>query len=110
MLTITGPTEPYELPIVHSLTMTWRSFMKTISMALLGAAALAMTAGTASAAVVCNDDGDCWRVRGRPNYGPGVQLRTYGDDWKGDRGRKHRWREPGQGHGYYRNGAWIVIR
>ena len=43
--------------------------MKAIGMALLGAAALAMTAGTASAAVVCNDDGDCWRVRGRPNYG-----------------------------------------
>lgn len=82
--------------------------MKTIGMALIGAAALAMTAGTASAAVVCNDDGDCWRVRGRPNYGPGVHLRIYGDDWRGD--GRHRWREPGRGHGYYRNGAWIVIR
>ena len=54
--------------------------MKTLGMALLGAAALAMTAGTASAAVVCNDDGDCWRVRGRPTYGPGVQLRIYDDN------------------------------
>src|SRR4029078_3574332 len=56
MLKITGPTEPYELPIVHSLTMTWRSFMKTISMALLGAAALPMTAGTSSPAWGCERD------------------------------------------------------
>jgi hypothetical protein len=84
--------------------------MKTLGMALLGAAALAMTAGTASAAVVCNDDGDCWRVRGRPTYGPGVQLRIYEDNWKGEPGFKFRWREPGHGHGYYRRGTWVEIR
>ena len=80
--------------------------MKAIGMALLGAAALAMTAGTASAAVACNDDGDCWRVRGRPAYDPGVQLRIYEDNWKGERGFKFRWRAPGRGHGYYRKGTW----
>jgi hypothetical protein len=84
--------------------------MNIIGKAFFGAAILAVTAGSASAAVVCNDEGDCWRVRGRPTYGPGVHLRIYGDDWKGDRGGRHHWREPGRGHGYYRNGAWIVIR
>ena len=44
--------------------------MRLLSKALFSAAVLAMTAGTASAAVVCNDEGDCWRVRGRPTYGP----------------------------------------
>ena len=83
--------------------------MKALGMALMGAAALAITAGSASAAVVCNDEGDCWRERGRPAYGPGVQLRIYDDNWKGD-GVKVRWREPGRGHGYYRNGAWVEIR
>lgn len=29
-----------------------------------------MTASEASAAVVCNRDGDCWKVRGRPAYKP----------------------------------------
>jgi hypothetical protein len=84
--------------------------MNIIGKALFGAAVLAMTAGTASAAVVCNDEGDCWRVKGRPTYGPGIQLKIYGDDWKGEPGGKYRFREPGQGHGYYRNGAWIVIK
>ena len=83
--------------------------MNLMSKALFGVALLAMTAGSASAAVVCNDEGDCWRVKGRPAYGPGVQLRIYEDNWKGD-GVKFRWREPGRGHGYYRNGAWIEIR
>jgi hypothetical protein len=41
---------------------------------------------------------------------PGVQLRIYGDDWKGEPGVKFRWREPGHGHGYWRNGAWVVIK
>ena len=40
--------------------------MNTIGKAILGAAVLAMTAGAASAAVVCNDEGDCWRVSGAP--------------------------------------------
>jgi len=75
---------------------------------LLAATALTLTAGAASAAVVCEDEGDCWRVSGRPNYGPNLHLKFYGDDWKGDRG--HRFREPGRGHGYYRNGAWIELR
>jgi hypothetical protein len=36
--------------------------------------------------------------------------RSTGDDWKGEPGGKYRFREPGQGHGYYRNGAWVVIK
>ena len=40
--------------------------MKALSKAfLIGAGALALTASAASAAIVCNDEGDCWRVRGR---------------------------------------------
>lgn len=84
--------------------------MHALGKALLGAAALAMTAGTASAAVVCNDDGDCWRVRGRPAYGPELRLNIHPDNWRWERSDRYRWREPGRGHGYWRNGAWIVIR
>jgi len=37
--------------------------MKAINKALfIGATALTLTATAASAAVVCNDDGDCWHV------------------------------------------------
>jgi hypothetical protein len=85
--------------------------MNAFSKALvIAAGALTVSAGAASAAVVCNSDGDCWRVRGRPSYGPELGLRIYGDDWHWRRGEKYRWREPGRGHGYYRDGAWITIR
>ncbi len=84
--------------------------MNALSKALLaGAAVLTLSAGAASAAVVCNSEGDCWRVRGRPHYGPELGLRIYGDDWRWRRGEHYRWREH-RGHGYWRNGVWIDIR
>ena len=84
--------------------------MNTIGKAILGAAVLAMTAGAASAAVVCNDEGDCWRVTGEPRYEPGLKLRIMKDDWKWKEGDNYRWREPGRGHGHWRNGVWIEIK
>ena len=78
---------------------------------LVGASALALSAANASAEIVCNEDGDCWHVRERPVYQPELKLHIYGDDWKwsdGDRDR-YRWREH-EGHGYWRDGAWIDIR
>ena len=41
---------------------------------LFGCLALASTA--ASAAVVCNDEGDCWRTKERLAYPPDVSQRT----------------------------------
>ena len=62
-------------------------------------------ATTASAAVVCNDEGDCWKVKKKHTYPSGVNLRIYGDDWVPGEG--YRWREAGEGPGYYRGGVWI---
>lgn len=92
--------------------------MRAMSKALFTAAgALFVSAGTlpvsttpSEAAVVCNRDGDCWRVRGRPAYRPDFGLRVYGDNWRWRRGENYRWRNSGRGHGYYRDGAWITIR
>lgn len=76
-----------------------------VSVAFLGL--LALTATNASAAVVCNDEGDCWRVKERPKYPPGVNVQIYEDDWKWPEGGKYRWRDPGPGPGYWRGGVWI---
>ena len=85
--------------------------MKVITRALLvSAATLAMTAGAASAAVVCNEEGDCWRVKEQRNYEPSLKLRVMPDDWKWKDGEKYRWRDSGKGHGHYRNGVWIEIK
>ena len=75
-----------------------------LSAAFLGL--LAMTATGASAAVVCNDEGDCWKVKEKYNYPPDVRLHVYDDDWKWE-GDKYRWRDPGPGRGYWRGGVWI---
>ena len=77
---------------------------------LIGAGALALTATAASAAVGCNDEGECWRVRGRPAYGPDLRLSIHPDHWSWSRHDHYRWREPGRGHGYWRGGNWVVIR
>ena len=69
--------------------------------AMACAAALALTATASSAAVICNDEGDCWRVKEHRDYDPGLKLRVYDDNWKWKDGEKYRWREPGAGHGYY---------
>jgi hypothetical protein len=64
---------------------------------------------TVSAAVVCNEEGDCWRVREERNYEPSLKLRVMQpDDWRWKEGERYRWREPGRGHGYFRDGVWIV--
>ena len=82
-------------------------------MKYLGAAALAVL-GTlalstgASAAIVCNEDGDCWKVKERHKYPPDVQLRVYEDDWTIDE-KKYKWRDPGEKRGYWRRGVWITF-
>ena len=85
--------------------------MRPLGKTILGAAAaLPFTASLASAAVVCNDEGDCWRVKEQRNYEPSLKLRILPDDWKWKENEKYRWRDSGTGHGYYRGGTWIEIK
>ena len=82
-----------------------------ISIALLtGAAILGFAATAASAAVICNDEGDCWRVREERRYEPSLRLRVMPDDWRWKEGENYRWREPGRSHGYWRQGVWVEIK
>ena len=50
-------------------------------------AVLALSATAASAAVVCNDEGDCWRVKERRDYGPDLKLPIYETIGSGTRSR-----------------------
>jgi hypothetical protein len=78
-------------------------YLVTATFALLGILALS---GGASAAVVCNDEGDCWRTKEKYTYPPDVRLNVYEDDYVIDE-KKYRLREPGAGRGYWRGGVWI---
>ena len=56
--------------------------MKYFGSAIIGlACSIALTTG-ASAAVVCNDEGDCWKVKDKHKYPPEVNVEIYDDDWK----------------------------
>jgi hypothetical protein len=83
--------------------------MSWIKISTLAAGAFALLSIPASAAVVCNEEGDCWRVKERYDYKPEFGVRVYGDDWKwsdADRS-KYRWRDAGKGRGYWSKGLWI---
>ena len=46
---------------------------------------LVVGATTASAAVVCNGEGDCWRTKERYTYPPvWLGVRVYSDHWSWD--------------------------
>ena len=83
--------------------------MKLINMAIVATASLVIGATGASAAVVCNEEGDCWRVKKRVEYKPELRLRIYEDDWKWKEGENYRWREARHDRGYWRGGVWIDL-
>ncbi len=86
---------------------------KLVLSALIGAGALAASASTASAYVVCNRDGDCWHTDTRYRY-PGVGFTYHPDDWYFHR----TWRDNDRDHwrsdyhrerGYWRGGVWVTF-
>lgn len=72
--------------------------------AFMGASLLTLSAGDTSAAVVCNDEGDCWHTGVRHEYPAGAGVVIHEDDWTP--GERHRWREH-EGRGYWRGGNWV---
>jgi hypothetical protein len=81
--------------------------------ALIGAGALALTATTASAYVVCNGEGDCWHTDHRYHYDPALNLQWHPDDWYFHRDwaadHDHHWREYHDGRGYWKGGLWVTL-
>jgi hypothetical protein len=84
--------------------------MKSLSIALLTAvSALAINSVGATAAVVCNEEGDCWKTKEKYEYKPEFKVKIYDDNWKWDKKEenKYRWRESKEGRGYWQKGVWI---
>ena len=78
---------------------------KTILGATLGASVLALTAASASAAVVCSGN-VCWHTRDAYEYPRESRVVVHPDDWRWGRHEHYRWREH-EGRGYWRSGRWI---
>ena len=75
--------------------------------AAFGGAALALTATSASAYIVCNpNDGVCWHTHRQYAYAPEYGVVVHPDGWAWGPGEHYVWREH-PGRGYWRGGVWI---
>jgi hypothetical protein len=73
--------------------------------ALMGVSAVALISTSASAEIVCNDEGDCWHVHTEYHYRPEFGLVIHPDDWKWKEGDRYHWREH-EGRGYWKGDTW----
>ena len=78
------------------------SVMKMLLGATAGAAILASSAITASAAVVCSGN-VCWHTQERFTYPPSAGVVIHEDDWRAGPGITFRERE---GRGYWNADKW----
>ena len=76
--------------------------------ALLGLGSLALTAGNASAAVVCNGAGWCWHTHENYTYQPAWGVVVHPDTWTWGPTEHYVWHEHA-GRGYWRDGVWITF-
>jgi hypothetical protein len=82
-----------------------RKFIKpALTAAVFVAGMMAVT--SASAAIVCNADGDCWHVKGRYTYRPEFGVTVHPNNWRWGGHDHFRWREH-DGRGYWRGGVWV---
>jgi hypothetical protein len=78
---------------------------KLVVLVFSGLALLGMSSLSASARIVCNDDGDCWHVQDEYTYPPSVQLQIHPDTWRWKDKEHYVWKEH-PGRGYWHGGAW----
>jgi len=79
---------------------------KLAAATLISAGALAISAASASAAIVCNQEGECWHVRNNYQYRPEFGLVVHPDGWVWGAGDHYRWHEH-RGRGYWHSGVWV---
>jgi hypothetical protein len=81
-------------------TSTKLALIPTAALALVSLSSL-----SASARIVCNEDGACWHVHEDYAYPPAAGVIIHPDDWRWRDGEHYAWREHA-GRGYWRGGAW----
>jgi hypothetical protein len=77
-------------------------------LAIIPAAALALwglSSLSASARIVCNEDGACWHVHEDYAYPPSAGVVIHPDNWRWKEGEHYAWREH-SGRGYWHGDVW----
>ena len=70
-----------------------------------GLGLLALSSASASARIVCNEDGDCWHVHEEYAFPPGAHIVIHPDNWRWGEGEHFVWKEH-PGRGYWGGGEW----
>ena len=78
---------------------------KLVALSLAGLVMVAMSSLSASARIICNEDGACWHAQEEYAYPLSVSLSIHPDDWRWKEGEHYVWKEH-QGRGYWHSGEW----
>ena len=82
--------------------------IKYAAVAALALGSVSLSAASASAAVVCNGENQCWHVKQNYDYKPEFGVTVHPDNWRWGSDEHYSWHEH-DGRGYWRNGAWITF-
>lgn len=85
-----------------------KKYTKLAAAALVAAGGLAIMTSAASAAIVCNSEGDCWHTHHEYTYQPAFGLTVHPDNWQWGAADHYRWHEH-TGRGYWRSGVWVTF-
>src|SRR3974377_911098 len=95
--------------VVEHGALQWSAMMRSLRKTLLGTAlgtgALALSAASASAAIICNGN-VCWHAHTAYEYPTESRVIIHPDDWRWGPGERFSWREH-EGRGYWRGERWI---
>ncbi|HEY1614073.1 MAG TPA: hypothetical protein VGF97_10320 [Rhizomicrobium sp.] len=83
-----------------------KTYIKLAAAAVMAAGTLAVTATSAAAYIVCNQEGDCWHTHRHYAYRAEYGLVVHPDNWHWGAGEKFTWHEH-TGRGYFHGGVWI---
>ena len=84
------------------------SLKKLAAATFLAGAALAVTASSASAWIVCNAEGECWHAHHRWGYHNEWGIVIHPDGWAWGPNDHYVWHEH-DGRGYWHNHIWIAF-
>jgi len=82
------------------------SLTKTLLGATAGMGLLAMSAVSASAAIVCSGN-VCWHTPQTYSYPPEARIIVHPDSWRWGPSERFSWREH-EGRGYWRGNDWVA--
>jgi len=101
------------MQVLHCTGGTPRGHSMNLPFKLAAAALIAIggsiaLSSTASAAIVCNGEGQCWHVHHPYKYAPGYGVVVHPNSWRWGPGEHYVWREH-PGRGYWRGGVWVTF-